>query len=89
VGEEAMAVRNLIKEPLTVEELGKLAKQVGGVRNLVAPKRRGEAEAVKDADLLKWLAADGGRVRRPIVVTGKRVTLGFAGDAKAALEEIL
>src|SRR5579859_2400995 len=89
LGDGEFELRNLIKQPLTVEELAKLARQVGGARNLVAPKRRGEAEAVKDADLLRWLAADGGRVRRPIVVTGKTITLGFAKDAKEALEKVL
>ncbi len=37
------ALRNLIKEPLTVEELRPLARQAGGPRELVAPKRRAEA----------------------------------------------
>lgn len=83
-----VVLRNLIKEPLTVEELRALAKQAGGPRELVAPKRRAEAEAVPDGKLLEWLAADGGRVRRPIVVVGKTLALGFAADARAQLEKV-
>ncbi len=83
------ALRNLIKEPLTVEELRPLARQAGGPRELVAPKRRAEAEAIPDGELLAWLAADGARVRRPIVVVGKTLVLGFTADSRAQLEEAL
>jgi arsenate reductase len=84
------ALRNLVKEPLTVEELRAIAKKVGSVRELVAPKRRGEAEAItSDEKLLAWLAADGGRVRRPIIVAGKRTTLGFTAEAREQLEALL
>jgi arsenate reductase len=84
-----LVVRNLIKEPLTEAEVKRLGRQAGGLRNLVAPKRRAEAEAVPDAGLAAWLAGDGGRVRRPIVAVDGQVTLGFAGDARAALEALL
>jgi arsenate reductase-like glutaredoxin family protein len=83
-----IALRNLVKEPLTAAELLRLAGLAGGLRQLVAPKRRTEAEEVPDARLAAWLAEDGGRVRRPIVEVDGKVTLGFAGDAKAALEEL-
>ncbi|MSP62783.1 MAG: hypothetical protein EXR72_21115 [Myxococcales bacterium] len=86
---EAVVVRNLIKEPLGVEELKKLVAKVGSARELVAPKRRGEAAAVPDGELVEWLAADGGRVRRPIVVAGKKVTLGFSAAIAAELEAAL
>ena len=92
VKEPELALRNLIKEPLTVEELRQLAKRVGGAENLVAPKRRAEAPKVEDHSgepLLQWLAADGGRVRRPIISTPKGVTLGFAADARTELESVL
>ena len=82
-------MRNIIKEPLTAKELKKLAAEVGGLRALVAPKRRAEAEEIPDSRLLAWLAEDGSRLRRPIVVTARQVTVGFAADAKAALEREL
>jgi len=58
------------------------------VRALVAPKKRAEAEAVPDAQLAAWLAADGMRVRRPIVAVGGELALGFAAEAKAKLAAI-
>jgi len=82
-------LRNLIKEPLTVAELKRLAKRVGGARELVAPKRRKEAEGIEGEALIAWLAEDGGRVRRPIVDTGSRVLLGFTAESRAALDEAL
>ena len=86
---QAVELRDLIKQPLTADELRKLARRVGGADNLVAPKRRKEAEGLTGDALLAWLAADGGRVRRPIVDTGTTVTLGFAADAKDKLEDEL
>ena len=82
---ERLKVRNLLKEKLSVSELRALAKLAGGPAGLVAPKKRTEAAGLAGDALIEWLAEDGARVRRPIVVTGKTITLGFAGDAKAAL----
>jgi arsenate reductase-like glutaredoxin family protein len=89
LGEDALVLRNLIKEPLTVEELRRLARLAGGPAELVAPKRRQEAAGLAGEALLAWLAADGGRVRRPIVVAGKTVTLGFTDAAREQLEKEL
>jgi arsenate reductase len=84
-----VAERNLLKEPLSQAELRALAKKAGGLEHLVAPKRRAEAERLSGDKLLAWLAADGGRVRRPIVEVGGELTLGFAEDARQKLEKIL
>jgi arsenate reductase-like glutaredoxin family protein len=89
IGADEFTIRNLVKEPLTVDELKALAKKVGGPELLVAPKRRAEAEGLAGDKLYRWLAEDGGRVRRPIIVTKKGTTLGFAADAKAQLDELL
>jgi arsenate reductase-like glutaredoxin family protein len=86
---EGVELRNIIKEPLNVDELRQLASRVGGVDELVAPKRRAEAEGLHGEKLLRWLAADGARVRRPIVVTGAKVTLGFSESAREDLEGAL
>jgi arsenate reductase-like glutaredoxin family protein len=59
------------------------------VDELVAPKRRAEADGLHGEKLLRWLAADGARVRRPIVVTGSKVTLGFTESAREELEGAL
>jgi arsenate reductase-like glutaredoxin family protein len=87
--EEALSLRNLIKEPLTVDELRRLAARAGGADQLVAPKRRAEAEGLSGDKLLRWLAEDGARVRRPIVVTGKKTTLGFTDAVREELEKEL
>ena len=81
--------RNLIKQPLSAAELRALAKRVGGAEQLVAPKRRAEAEGLSGEKLIAWLADDGGRVRRPIIEVGGVVTLGFAAEAQEKLEELL
>jgi len=81
--------RNLIKQPLSAAELKALAKKVGGMEHLVAPKRRAEAEGLSGDKLIAWLAEDGGRVRRPIIEVGGEVTLGFAADAQEKLGKLL
>jgi arsenate reductase-like glutaredoxin family protein len=55
---------------------------------LVAPKKRAEAEGKSDAQLLAWMAEDGSRVRRPLIIMGKQVVLGFAADARAQLADV-
>ena len=79
----------MIKAPLSSDELRALAKKAGGAEHLVAPKRRAEAEGRSGEKLIAWLAGDGGRVRRPIVEVGGKLTLGFARDAQEQLEEWL
>jgi len=81
--------RNVIKEPLTAAELRALARRAGGAENLVAPKRRAEAEGLSGEKLITWLAADGGRVRRPIVEVGGELTLGFTEETRSRLTELL
>ncbi|HEY7954380.1 MAG TPA: hypothetical protein VII38_03770 [Polyangia bacterium] len=76
----------MIKEPLSAAELRALAKRAGGPKELVAPKRRAEADALDGDKLLAWLAEDGARVRRPIIVFGSELALGFAADAREKLE---
>lgn len=85
-GTDGFTVRNLIKEPLAADELRRLAKQVGGAQALVAPKRRAEAAGLDGEKLIAWLSEDGARVRRPIIVAGKTVTLGFTKDTPAQLK---
>jgi arsenate reductase-like glutaredoxin family protein len=89
VSEDGFELRNLIKEPLTADELRVLASRVGGAEHLVAPKRRAEAEGLNGEKLLKWLAEDGARVRRPIVVAGKTITLEFTDSAREELVKAL
>ncbi len=74
---------------MSAAELRALAKKAGGAENLVAPKRRAEAEGLSGEKLIAWLAEDGARVRRPIIEVGGKLVLGFAADAREALEEML
>jgi arsenate reductase-like glutaredoxin family protein len=87
VSADGFTLRNLIKEPLTADEIRKLAARVGGPGELVAPKRRAEAAGLTGEKLIAWLAADGARLRRPIVVAGKAVTLGFNAAAQEQLKK--
>lgn len=62
---------------------------MGGAQELVAPKRRAEAAGLEGEALIDWLAADGARIRRPIVVAGKKITLGFNAAAQEELKASL
>lgn len=79
-------MRELVKQPLTETELRALGERLGGVRELVAPKRRKELEAVPDAELARHLAENPNHVRRPLIDTGRQLTAGFTADVRAALE---
>jgi arsenate reductase-like glutaredoxin family protein len=89
LSEDGFELRNLIKEPLSADELRVLASRVGGADQLIAPKRRTDAEGLGGEKLLKWLAEDGARVRRPIVVAGKTITLGFTDATREELTKAL
>jgi arsenate reductase len=77
-----------MKEPLSEAEVIALGKRLGGVRQMVAPKRRAEAEAIPDAKLAAWLAENPNFVRRPLIDTGKALEAGFTATTRAALERL-
>lgn len=79
-------MRDVIKQPLSEAELEALGARLGGVRELVAPKRKAELESLSDAQLVKHLAENPGHLRRPLVDTGKQLTAGFTAPVRAALE---
>ena len=80
-----MIERELTRAPLTAAELKALGKRLGGVRELVGPKRRAETADLNDAQLVEHLVANPGHVRRPLIDTGKVLTAGFKADAREAL----
>ena len=82
-------VRDLIKQPLSASELRALAKRAGGAHELVKPNNKKDAEGMKDAEVIDFLVANPNAVRRPIVDTGKVLTLGFMPKVKALLNEEL
>lgn len=88
------AVRPIVDEPPTVDELRRWIVASG------APLRRwlntsgqsyralGKArvDAATDHELIEWLAADGKLVKRPVLVRGDTVLVGFRPEAwEAAL----
>jgi arsenate reductase len=79
--------RDLIQQPLTQTEIKELAAKLGGIRELVAPKRREETAKLTDAQLLKHLAENPNHVRRPIIDTGKVIVAGFTAEVRAKLTE--
>ncbi len=81
-------MRHLIKQPLSADEIRKLAAKLGGPRELVAPKRRKEAGDLDGEKLITWLAADPGRLRRPIVIVGQKATVGFDPKAREKLAKL-
>ena len=82
----AHTVRDVMKQPLTVEEVQALARRLGGIREMVAPKRRAELEKVPDSKLAEHLAKNPGHLRRPLIDTGKQLTAGFTASVREALE---
>jgi arsenate reductase len=77
-----------MKEPLTEAEVKALAKRLGGIRELVAPKRREETSSLSDAQLVKKLAEEPNYVRRPLIDTGKDLVAGFTADSRERLSKI-
>ena len=77
--------RDLLKEPLTLEELTALGKRVDDVRDLVKPLNKSDVEGMSDKDVLRYLAKNPNSVRRPIIDTGKILTLGFTPAAREQL----
>jgi len=61
---------------------------LGGIRELVGPKRREETAKLTDAQLVKHLVANPGHVRRPLIDTGKELIAGFTAETRERLEKL-
>lgn len=85
-------VRPIVDEPPTVAELEAWIPASGlPVRKWLNTSGqsyralgKAKVDAASDAELVRWLAADGKLVKRPVVVHGKRVLVGFRDDDFAA-----
>ena len=77
-----------MKEPLSEAEVKALAKRLGGIRELVAPKRREEVASMSDAQLVKHLAENPNYLRRPLIDTGKDLVAGFTAESRERLSKI-
>jgi arsenate reductase (glutaredoxin) len=85
-------VRPIVEAPPTAEELSAWVPKSGrpvrkwlntsGLSYRALDKAR--LDAAKDEEIVRWLTQDGKLVKRPVVVIGKRVLVGF--DEKAYAE---
>ncbi len=87
----AHRVRPIVDEPPTVSELKTWISASGvGVRKWLNTSGlsyrtlgKAKVDAASDAEIVKWLAADGKLVKRPVLVKGKTVLVGFKPEAYA------
>ena len=77
--------RDVTRQPLSAAEVKALAKRLGGIRELVGPKKREELASLSDAELVKHLAENPGHLRRPLIDTGDALYAGFTAETRALL----
>jgi arsenate reductase len=80
-------VRELPKKPLSEAEVRALGARLGGVRELIAPKRKAELGGLGEEELVRHLAENPNHVRRPLIDTGQQLAAGFTAAVRAALEK--
>lgn len=85
-----VTLRDLFKEPLDADEIGRLAKLApGGVRGLLSirsPQVKAlglDRRPVSDKALIALMAKEPRLLRRPLLHTGRRLVIGFDKDAYA------
>jgi arsenate reductase len=84
-------VRPIVEAPPTAEELSAWVPKSGrpvrkwlntsGQSYRALDKAR--VDAAKDEEIMRWLTQDGKLVKRPVLVIGKRVLVGFDENAYA------
>lgn len=82
-------VRPIVDSPPTAEELSSwvpksgrpLRKWLNTSGQSYRAKGKARVDAAKDEEIMRWLTQDGKLVKRPVVVLGKHVLVGF--DEKA------
>lgn len=88
-----VALRPIVEEPPTREELGKWIPASGLLvrkwLNTSGQSYRAigkeKIHAADEATLVRWLSEDGKLVKRPVLVHGDRVLVGFKEEAYAEL----
>jgi arsenate reductase len=86
-------VRPIVDEPPTAAELAKWIPASGvGVRKWLNTSGqsyralgKAKVDAATDAELARWLTEDGKLVKRPVLVAGTRVLVGFKPEHYEAL----
>jgi arsenate reductase (glutaredoxin) len=87
----AVEVRPIVESPPTAEELtawiprsGKpIRKWLNTSGQSYRALDKARVGAAKDEEIMRWLTQDGKLVKRPVVVTGNRVLVGFDEQAYA------
>jgi arsenate reductase len=87
----AIDLRPIVEEPPTEAELAAWIPASGlGVRKWLSTSGqsyralgKAKVDAASDAELVRWLAKDGKLVKRPVLVHGKTVLVGFREEAYA------
>ncbi|MFP2909619.1 arsenate reductase family protein [Pyxidicoccus sp. 3LFB2] len=87
----AHQVRPIVEAPPTVTELQQWIPRSGvSVRKWLNTSGqsyralgKAKVDAASDTELVSWLAADGKLIKRPVLVTGGTVLVGFQPDAYA------
>ena len=76
--------RDLIKRPLSLEELRELAQRAGGVQAILATKspayRKRAGTVHTDEEWLRAMAEEPRLIKRPILMTDDGVIPGFQAD---------
>ena len=88
----ALELRDLGKERLTAAELDRLIgardyRAFLNPRNEIYRKRKMGKKPPTRAEALRWMAREPNLIRRPVVIRGERIVLGFDEEALAALAE--
>ena len=87
-------VRAIVAQPPTAGELARWIPASGkpvrkwlntSGQSFKAKGGKGVFDAATDAEITQWLAADGKLVKRPVLVLGERVLVGFSEDEYAGL----
>jgi arsenate reductase-like glutaredoxin family protein len=81
----AFEERDVMKQPPTEAELKVLARKMGGVRALIAPKRVAELSSLPDAKVIPHLAQNPGHLRRPLFDLGDTAIGGFTDESRERL----
>jgi len=81
-----LELRDLAQERLTVAELDKLIGERDyrlflNTRNELYRQRNMKEDPPSRADALKMMAAEPNLIRRPVVISGKQIVLGYDEEA--------
>lgn len=87
-----LQLRDLGKHPLSAEELEKLIgdrdhdhREFLNTRNELYRRRKMKDHPPSRAEAIRWMAAEPNLIRRPVIVCGGRLVLGFDEEGISGL----